>query len=77
MASLEEFIRDRNEALISLDKKKIEAYCRKYGVHLPKNEEVFWAEIHKARLQIVDITREEKIKSAEWLAKHGFRLEIY
>ena len=31
MTMLEEFVKERNEALFSLDRNKIEAYMKKYG----------------------------------------------
>ena len=38
MTMLEEFVKERNEALFSLDLNKIEAYMKKYGQ--PEVEEV-------------------------------------
>ena len=45
------FVKDRDEALLSLDKDKIFAYLKKYGIfEYPVNEEVFWAGMHKAHI---------------------------
>lgn len=45
MTMLEEFVKERNEALFSLDRCKIEAYMKKYGEleveEIPEN--LFWA----------------------------------
>ena len=50
MTMLEAFVKERNEALFSLDRKKIEAYMIKYGeteiTQTPDN--VFWASVYKA-----------------------------
>ena len=35
---MEDFIKERNEALLSLDKEKILAYGKKYNVKFPENE---------------------------------------
>lgn len=70
------FVKERNEALLSLDKDKILAYCKKYGAPIPKNETVFWAGIHKAILGLNAATQEQKEKSAAWLVEHGFKPEI-
>lgn len=49
-----DFVRERNEVLLSLDKARIEAFAEKWGATFPYSEErVFWAAIHKARLEIL------------------------
>lgn len=57
---LKRFIADRDSALRSLDRQKIEFYSRKYGIRMPSNETAFWLGVHKARLQITYFTEEEK-----------------
>jgi hypothetical protein len=49
---LAQFKRERNEALLSLDRAKIEAHMKKYAASIPKNDDVFWAGVHKARTAI-------------------------
>lgn len=67
------FVRERDAALRSLDKKKITAYMDKYGIDWrPLNELVFWAGVHKARLSSRGFTAAEKRVSVEWLVDHGF-----
>ena len=57
------FVKDRDEALLSLDKDKIFAYLKKYGIfEYPVNEEVFWAGMHKARSLASDGIPREKLK---------------
>lgn len=34
MDSVASFVKERNDALFSLDRRKIEAYCAKYGCHV-------------------------------------------
>lgn len=46
------FIKERDEALLSLDRDKIEAYLRKYQVPVPQDDEVFWRGVHKAICEI-------------------------
>lgn len=71
---MEQFIKDRNEALFSLDRKKIEAYLRKYNGsnsdHLP--EKAFWAEVHRAICNIKDAPPELQEQSKKWLKKNGY-----
>lgn len=76
MVDLAQFQKERDEALFSLDKKKILAYCRKYQVSLPKSELAFWAAIHKCICNVSSATAEQKENSTQWLISHGFSPEI-
>jgi hypothetical protein len=69
---LDQFYKDRDEAMLSLDKDKILVYSNKYGAHVPKDERVFWAGVHKARLALSCVDGEGKILSRNWLAENGF-----
>lgn len=69
---IEEFVKDRDEAFLSLDKEKIIAYMNKYDVDVPQNELVFWAGVHKAIMQLRSASKEQKEKSSSWLLKNGF-----
>ena len=81
--SKNDFIKERNEALLSLDENKIDAYMKKYNPHCkkPKDKKVYWAGIHKAicNLYLVpdnEITLEQFERSYNWLEKNGFSPEI-
>lgn len=76
MHDMEQFKKDRDEALRSLNKQQIIAYCRKYGAHYSENELVFWASVHKARLAIKSFSESEKRISRKWLLEHGFKADI-
>ena len=65
------FVKERNEALLSLDRKRIERYAKKYGVTMPTDDEAFWRGVHKAICHITNIPFEVRQKSAEWLFEHG------
>lgn len=67
------FIRERDEALLSLDREKIEAYMRKYECPIARNDELFWAGVHKARTAISTFPEDERKKSREWLAERGLQ----
>lgn len=71
------FIRDRDKALLSLDKEKIIAYCKKYGIPIPEKEIVFWAGVHKGIVSMKSSTAEQKCNSAMWLVEHGFKPGIF
>jgi hypothetical protein len=70
---LDQFLKDRNEALMSLDEIKIRAYLRKYGEEPPANPTVFWMGVHKAITACTDLPREFRQKSAAWLEIRGSR----
>ena len=71
--NLDSLIKERNEALFSLDKEKLLDYFNKCEIPMPENELVFWASVHKARLGLIDIPDDKKEESMEWLNKHGFK----
>ena len=67
----EQFKRERDAALLSLDRHQIAAYCRKYRVTMPTNEEVFWRAIHKARTANTALPMEARTTSKRWLIARG------
>lgn len=72
--ALEQFMADRDTALLSLDKEKIISFCRRWGVRFPNsnNEKVFWAEVHKARICLSYFPEDERELSRSWLQNNGF-----
>lgn len=74
---MREFIKERDAAMLSLDKEKIKRYCEKYGVPIPANETVFWAGVHKCICNIAAATIDQKLQSAQWLFEHGFSTDIF
>ena len=75
--NMKKFAKERDNALLSLDKNKILAYCKKYDVPVPEDEEVFWAGVHKAIVNTTSISFEKKLVSIAWLREHGFSPNIY
>lgn len=71
MKSLEEFIKDRNEALLSLDKEKILEFGKKHGVIFPFNDHTFWLVIHKSITGCVDLPIEFRMDRRQYLIKNG------
>ena len=76
MNNIKDFVKDRDEAIKSLDATKILDFNRKYNIPLPDSQLDFWGGVHKARLQIHDLSDEERQKSVDWLVENGFRLAI-
>lgn len=73
MTILEDFVKERNEALFSLDRKKIEAYMIKYGeTDITQTPDVvFWASVYKAIGGIKDAPEAIVNKATAWLHEHG------
>ena len=72
----EEFVKERNEALFSLDEKKIRAYAKKYCAPLPENPKAFWGAVYKSIYNITNAPSEVKAKAKAWLKEHGFKESI-
>ena len=68
MTMLEAFVKERNEALFSLDRKKIE-YGETEIAQTP--DVVFWASVYKAICGIKDAPEAIVSKAKAWLHEHG------
>lgn len=73
---IKKFVKARNEALFSLDEKKIKAYMKKYCVPDPHSERIFWTMVYKAICNIADAPPEVKAKAKAWLKEHRFKESI-
>lgn len=77
MFKFNKFIKERNEALFSLDRKKIEDYMRFYGEYIDGvPDDIFWAATYKAILALTDAPQDLKQKAREWLRAHGMSEEM-
>ncbi len=74
---IKKFVKERNEAMLSLDKEKIAAYCKKYDVPIPENDQVFWAGVYKSILAIKSSPEHLRREANEWLDEHGFKRTIF
>lgn len=75
--SIKKFVKERDEALLSLDREKIVKFLRKYNMPVPENETVFWAGIHKGICALNSANSEQKLNSIIWLVNHGFKPECW
>lgn len=74
---MDELIKDRNEAFASGDEEKIRAYCKKYNIEIPEDNEVFLAGVHKVicdlfLLEDSPINVKQYNASYDWLIEHGY-----
>ena len=69
-------LKELNEVMFSLEKEKIVAYCKKYDVPIPENDQVFWAGVYKSILAIENSPEHLRQKAIEWLDVHGFKRTI-
>lgn len=76
MTMLENFVKERNDALFSLDRGKIEAYLIKYGegelAHT--TDMLFWASVYKAICGIKGAPTDVVAKARAWLSAYGFSI---
>ena len=74
MTEIDRMIRDRDEALMSLDEKKIRLFLAKYDIKLiALDADTFWREIHAWRLTILTIPLSARLESCQWLIDHGVK----
>lgn len=73
---IKRFVKERDEALLSLDKTKILAFYKKYGLPYSKNEKVFWATVYKCIFHINASTAQQKLDAQYWLIKNGFTTDM-
>lgn len=72
--NVKQFVKERDEALLSLDKERIVKFLNEYGATVPKDEMVFWAGVHKAICHLESANAGQKLNSMIWLVNHGFNL---
>ena len=66
------FVKDRDAALLSLNRRKIEKFQKKWDIPNPcTSDEAFWRGVHKARVECLSLPDIERRKSALWLEKRG------
>ena len=66
---MNDFVKERDRAIIAAVEKDdwsmVKKYCRKYGVEIPEDENVFKAGIYKAANACTSIPEETKLKAVE------------
>jgi hypothetical protein len=74
MNKIKAFTRDRDAALLALDRRQFEKFLRKWCLPQPRDwiGDSWLAAMHKARLQLVSFTDAEREVSRVWLAEHGY-----
>lgn len=72
----EEFKRERDEALLTMDIDKVLDYCIKYEIPIPLNPAVLIAGLHKARCHATTIPEELREESRAWLEAHGMSADL-
>lgn len=67
------FVKDRHEALMSMQIDKINAYRAKYGMRPMHDSEEDWRVVHMARTAALDLPEDERKSSREWLRARGMK----
>jgi len=69
---LREMMEERDAALLSMDEARLRAYFLKYNSRpAPKEPEVFWRMVHKARTACTSLPMEVRSESKRWLLARG------
>lgn len=72
LAEIERFRKDREEALLSLDPDKIEAFAARWGAKIPPaSHPSFWPAVHKAVTGAKDLPEDFRRQSIAWLVERG------
>jgi hypothetical protein len=74
--NMSNFVKERDEAILSLDKDKIISYMKKYDIPINSNDLVFWASMHKAIMVMRSASKEQKENSSKWLKANGFKTTL-
>lgn len=69
--NIDEFKKERSEALLSFERQRIERYMRKYHIEIPMHENIFWAQTARAILKLADASQEAKERARGILRKYG------
>lgn len=73
---MNDFIRERDAAFIHFvktdDLSKVRAYCKKWGVQMPKSKRVLMAGVYKAVVAIVSIPEDIRTMAMQKCLKIGF-----
>ena len=76
-ARVASFVKERNEALFSLDPDRIKAYFNKQGAKMPEDDVVFWAIVYKCICHITSAPAELVYQAKDWLYSHGMTDQIW
>jgi hypothetical protein len=71
--TMKDFLRERAEVLLSMNKTLIEAYMRKYEIPIPSDDDTFWVAVHMARTGGADLPLSERLISKRWLSERGYQ----
>lgn len=67
--TIEKFVKERKEALLSCDEEQIKRYCAKYNVSMPSNKYAFYLGLEKAVNAITGISESKRNKAVKWCVK--------
>lgn len=73
-ATIKEFNKERNEALLSFDEVKIRAMVLKFNGHdMPTDPKLFWASVHKAITGCLQLPLAFRQAAKNWLSERGLK----
>ena len=73
---MNDFVKERDDAFVHFvktdDLSKVIAYCKKWGIQIPKNKKVFVAGIYKDVVAIISIPEDIKTVAIQKCLRLGF-----
>ncbi len=72
----ESYVKERDEALLSMDKDRIIAFCEKYDIPYSKDDKIFWATVYKCIYNLDSATHSHRIDALLWCIRNGFDCRI-
>lgn len=70
------FVKERNDALFSFNRRKIEKFMKKQNVEIPTNDIVFWATVCKCICNITNAPMDIRSQALAWLWEHHMSPDI-
>lgn len=70
--TIERYVKERDKLLHNIDVKKYKKFCDKWDIPHSNNDLVCLASMHKARLGVTTMSKEEVAQSKKWLTDNGF-----
>lgn len=71
MTKAKKFEKERNNALFSLNEKRIKRYMKKYKIKIRQNPTMFWNGVYRAICHIPSAPKDVRDKAEAWIAEYN------
>ena len=77
MSNLEQYVKERDKALLSFDFKKMKKLCKKWEIPAPADDVAFYAGMMKTICELNKATELDKKRARKWLVNNHFEVGFY